>query len=102
MTIYTTGQATTALHRTIDRISPFGRGGTFLAVLFIGLLSKRRRGRTFLGILLLGAAITAIGCGGSPGSARNVPQTSAGNYVITVTGTSGLMQATATVNVTVE
>ena len=100
--VHTTGQATAALHTIPESITPLGRGGTFLAVLLVGLLNKRRKWRTLLGLVLLVAAVSAIGCGGSGTTVREVPQTSAGNYTLTVTGTSGAMQATATVDVTVE
>jgi hypothetical protein len=43
-----------------------------------------------------------MGCGGSGGKSIQNPGTTAGSYIVTVTGSSGSTKATTTVAVTVE
>jgi hypothetical protein len=80
----------------------YARGGALLACLLLfGIAPRRRKWRAMLGILLLFAALAGgvFACGGgSSGTGCNnavTPGTTAGNYTITVTGTSGTMTATA-------
>ncbi|HTW48519.1 MAG TPA: SBBP repeat-containing protein [Acidobacteriaceae bacterium] len=81
-------------------------GGAMLAGLLLwGLPARRRRWRAMLGLALLLAAMAGSGmaCGSSGGGGCDAESggTTPGNYVITVTGTSGTQTATGTVNVTV-
>jgi hypothetical protein len=83
-----------------------------LAGLLLLVLPRRRalraglRPRALLGLLLFfGVLGGAIGCGGHPSSSSNStgsPGTTAGNYTITVTATSGSVTAQTTVGVTVQ
>jgi hypothetical protein len=79
--------------------------GTLVAILFLWLPFRRRNWQTMFGLLLLTtlAAITT-GCGGSKSSAttQGSSGTTAGAYTITVTGTSGTMQSTANVSLSVQ
>lgn len=85
--------------------NPFSAlGGGALAMLFFFWLPRRRRTwQALLGLVAFAAIVTgSTGCG----ITRNVNAapvgTTAGAYVITVTGTSGTLQATTTVNVKVQ
>jgi sugar lactone lactonase YvrE len=72
-------------------------------VLFGAVLGRKRIPRTLVLVLALaslGVATSLLsGCGGG---FANTPSTPAGNYVITVTGTSGSIQASTTVTLAVE
>ena len=80
-------------------------------LLFFGIPARRRKWRSILVILVFaGIAGLGIGCGGGGssnggggggGGGTTIPGTTAGNYVLTVTGTSGSLSATTTVNLTV-
>ena len=77
-------------------------------LLFFGIPARRRKWRSILVILVFaGIAGLGIGCGsgnsggGGGGGGTTIPGTTAGNYVLTVTGTSGSLTATTTVNLTV-
>jgi hypothetical protein len=83
-------------------------GGFALAVLcFFGVPARRRSWSRLVGVLFVLFAAAAIGCGGSSGSASTPPpsggspRTTAGAYMVTVTGTSGTLTQTTTVVVTV-
>ena len=86
-----------------------GAGGTALAFTMMWLLPVRRRrfARLLLMLLMLGGLGAAMGCGGGgsgstgSGGTTTVPGTTAGTYVVTVTGTSGSLTQASTVNVTV-
>jgi hypothetical protein len=80
-------------------------GATLACVLLIGIRTRRRRWLRMLGMfiflaLLAGALVSCNGGGGGGGNKGN-PGTTAGSYTITVTGTSGSITQTATVNLTV-
>jgi hypothetical protein len=81
-------------------------GGAVLACLLLLISpSQRRRWRTLLGALVLLAAFTSglLACGGGgSGGSTTTPGTTPGSYTITVTGTSGALTATTTVNLTVD
>ncbi len=83
-------------------------GGTTLACLLLFVIPVRpRRSRTMLGLLVLFAVFTGgvVGCGGGGSSSSGTtgnPGTTAGNYTITVTATSGSLSAVGTVVVTVQ
>jgi hypothetical protein len=84
-----------------------GEGGALVGFLFFGLPLRLCRRKTLLSLLLL-AAFTPIimGCGGAQKAANPVttptnPGTTVGSYVVTVTGSSGVLTASTTVAVTV-
>jgi hypothetical protein len=84
-------------------------GGTILAwVLLFGIPARRRRWLARLGMLALLSTFTGglLACGGSGGgggcSAVGNPGTTAGNYTVIVTGTSGALTRTGTVSITVQ
>jgi len=101
-----TARAATAFRKQHDRMLALGGGGALVAFLFFELPSRRRRTKTLLSLLLLGAfATTVIGCGGAQKAANPVatpanPGTTAGSYLVTVTGSSGALTASTTVAVT--
>jgi hypothetical protein len=84
-----------------------GGGSALAAFLFFGLPLRRRRTKTLLSLLLLGAfAAMVMGCGGAQKAANPVttpadPGTTAGSYMVTVTGSSGALSASTTIAVTV-
>jgi hypothetical protein len=93
---------------TDPRSNPSHRtGGAILACLglLIGNLARRGRKSMQLLLLLLLVAFPLAACGGgggSGGTTTTIGGTSAGNYVVTVTGTaSGLSAVTAQIVVTV-
>jgi Chitobiase/beta-hexosaminidase C-terminal domain/Legume lectin domain len=101
LTIDTTKTGTAALHNPFKRMLTLGGGGTVLALLFFCLPLRRRRWPALLGMLLLAfAAIAANGCGGH--TTLNQTGTTAGTYTVTVTGSSGSVQQTTSVAVTVQ
>lgn len=79
-----------------------------LAGIFLfGIPSRRRKGRAILEMLVLVAVFTGgvLACGGGSSAActpTTTPGTTAGNYTITVTGTSGALTETGTVTLTVQ
>ncbi len=109
LTINTTAPSAAALHRPLQRQFTFGGGATLAALFFIWLPIRRRKWQTLIGILLLVAlASAASGCGSTTGASLKASGsgsnsgTTAGNYVVTVTGSSGSSQATTTIAVTVQ
>jgi hypothetical protein len=79
-------------------------GGAVLAVvLFFGIPRRRRNWLAMLGLLVVIATFASLGCGTTfhPPANSGSSGTSAGSYVVTVTGTSGSITQTTTVNVTV-
>jgi len=84
-------------------------GGSVLACTILwGIPLRRRRALlksirefTFLLALLASLLCWSIGCGGGPAKLAN-PGTTPGNYTITITGTSGSLTKTGTVNLTVQ
>ena len=81
-----------------------------LACVLLFGVSKRRRGwQTMLGLIVflifLSSGVLSCGGGGSGGGGGGgggTPGTTAGDYTVTVTGTSGTMTATGTVSLTVQ
>jgi trimeric autotransporter adhesin len=103
LTINTTKADTAALHNPFERMLTLGGGGTVLALLFFCLPLRRRKWQTLLGILLFAfAAIAATGCGSSSTMTPTQTGTTPGAYTVIVTGSSGSMQATTSVAVTVQ
>jgi hypothetical protein len=78
-----------------------------LGLFLIGAGSTRRRSSRrklallLPGLLLLGLIILQAACGGGGGSPRN-PGTLAGTYTVTLSESSGTIQHTSTVNITVQ
>jgi hypothetical protein len=80
-------------------------GAAFAGLLLLGFPARRRKARALLGLLLLAAmAVSGIACGSNNGSGcmSEMAGTTPGNYVITVTGTSGTQTASGVVNLTVQ
>jgi hypothetical protein len=105
--IVTTTTATTgALVRPNPRAVPwYAAGGATLACLiFFGIPARHRRWRSMLRMFTLLAflAVGLISCGGNSSSNSGSPGTTTGNYTITVTGASGSITQTTTVQLTVE
>jgi subtilase family serine protease len=99
----------TASNQPPSGINWFARGGGVLAcALLFGFGSRRRRFRTALGMLALLVALAGgmLACGGgskaSPCTPTTIPGTTAGVYIVTVTGTSGTTNASGTVTLTVQ
>ena len=103
LTINTTAASTAELHAPVHPFVKLGEG-TLAAILFLWLPFRRRKWQTMFGLLLLTAIIAATGCGTSKstGTTGGTSGTTAGAYTITVTGTSGSVQSTTKVSVTVQ
>ncbi len=87
----------------------YSAGGTILAwALLFGIPTRRRRWLARLGMLALLITLTGgvMACGGSGGgggcSTVGNPGTTAGNYTVIVTATSGAVTRTGTVSLTVQ
>jgi hypothetical protein len=102
LTVNTTGASAMLL-------KPLGGGTALAGLVFLVLLPRRRwRGLTLILVLGLAAAIGLSACGGSGGigglgggaSGQN-SGTTPGSYTVTVTATSGMDTATATIPLTV-
>jgi hypothetical protein len=104
LTISTMAASTTALHNPNKRIFALDGGTLAALILFCYLPLRRRRWLTLLSLMIFSAvAAASIGCAtGVPANDPSNAGTTAGNYVITVTGASGSAKVTTTVNVTVE
>jgi hypothetical protein len=80
-------------------------GAALACLVLFGIPGRRGRGRRIVGLILLFIALTGgvMACGGGMASCPNVvsPGTTAGNYTVTVTGTSGAITASSTVTITV-
>ena len=110
LTVTTTAATTGALVRPKSIAVPwYAAGGTALAcLLFFGIPARRRRWRTMVGMFVLLALMTGglVSCGsksggGGGGGGGGNSGTTPGTYAITVTGTSGSIMQTTTVNLTV-
>ena len=102
-----TDHTTTAFRNQRPPMLALGGGSTVAAFLFFGLPLRRRGRKTLLSLFLLGAfAAMVMGCGGAQKAANPVPTpanpgTTVGNYMVTVTGSSGALSASTTVAITV-
>jgi hypothetical protein len=101
LTINTTGPYTATLQNPLNR--SFALGGTLAAFIIFCLPFRRRRWKTLLSLVVFAAiAAGTIGCvSGVPAGDPSNAGTTAGNYTITVTGSSGSNVVTTAVNVTV-
>ena len=80
-----------------------GSGALLALLVFFGIPARRRSWRSMLGILVALAvmgAMASCGGGGGGGGGGN-SGTTPGSYTVTVTGTSGTLQPTTIVSVTV-
>jgi peptidoglycan/LPS O-acetylase OafA/YrhL len=99
LTIKTTAASTAVTNNPFKRMFAFG-GGTVAAILFL-IPIRRRKWQSLLAMVLLVFLLNATcGCGGT--NVRTPPQTGGsgttpGNYVATVTGTSGTTTVSTTV-----
>ena len=108
LTVSTTAAITGALVRP-NRRGVFWKetgGATLACVLLFGMRRGRRRlrmlGLMVVLVLIAGSVSSCGGGGGGGGTGTNGnPGTTAGSYTITVTGTSGAITQTTTVNLTV-
>ena len=101
MTVTTTGASAAALHSPLRPLTKLSEGA-LVAILFFWLPLRRRKWQTMFGLLLLATLVTLVsGCSGAI-STRDGGGTTAGAYTITVTGTSGSLQSTAKVTLTVQ
>ena len=106
LTISTTAPATGALERLrLPGSRWLPQSGAALACLVIlGISTRRKRWQTLLGMLVLLVVLAGgvLACGGSIKSGGQTnPGTTPGAYTITVTGTSGSLQQTTTISLTV-
>ncbi len=106
LTVSTTA-ATTALNQTRKQFWSLTGGAALACILLFGAPARRRKGQSMLGILALLLTITGgvMACGGGGGggvSGGGNPGTTAGTYIITVTGTSGAITETGTATLTVQ
>jgi hypothetical protein len=105
LTITTTGSTSAFLARPKFRSAPWGAtGGAALAcLLFLGIPIRSRRWRAMIGSIALFAFLIGglSGCGGGGKQSSGNSGTTAGLYTITVTGISGQVSETTTVNLTV-
>ncbi|MDX6463211.1 MAG: hypothetical protein QOE55_6908 [Acidobacteriaceae bacterium] len=113
LTVFTTGATANALPGSTNRVSWYTTGAASLAcLLLLSTPARLRRWRAILGtvLLLISFAGGMLACGGSSGSAAGNsakstgdPGTTAGNYIVTITGTApGATTATATIGVTID
>jgi hypothetical protein len=102
ITVTTTAATTGALVGPNTRRAPwYAAGGTALAcLLFFAVPARRRRRRSMLGMFLL-LVLFAEGLVGCIHKSSGNSGTTTGNYTITVTGSSGSITQTTTVNLTV-
>ena len=107
LTVSTTAATSAALVTPRVPNRWYASGGVALACLLLfGIPARRRLWRNLLGMFLLLAFVTCAivscgGGGGNSGGGGGNPGTTAGSYVVTVTGTSGSTTNTTTVNLTV-
>ncbi len=110
LTISTTAANTcVAASLTHRRVPWYPAGGAALAcILLFGIPGRRCSWRRMHGLLTLLVALTCgvLACGGGGRNVVNcgpiIPGTTAGTYIVTVTGTSGSTTATGTVTLTVQ
>ena len=101
-----TSSAASALHRDRELVRPWLSGTVFACIMLVGIpAGRRRRWSTLLKLILLFSVIGgASSCGGGAGGGGGVGNTgtTAGTYVITVTGTSGTITEAGTISLVVQ
>ena len=98
LTLSTSPAPSVALRHSVSGLG----GGTALAALFLLFVPRRRAWRALLGMFLLGAFLVGVsGCTALGGKAASQSHggTTTGEYTVTVTGTSGSIQAATTIDV---
>jgi hypothetical protein len=104
LTVNSTAAATAALRYPLHKVYAPAGSALLAIALFFGIPVRRRRGSHLAMVLAATMFASALGCGGSATSNTNPghPGTTAGSYLVTVTGTSaGLTAQTIAVTVTV-
>ncbi len=113
LTVNTTAATSGALDPPLKRFFLAGGGGVLALVLLFGIPARRRAWRALLSVLALVVVAGAIGCGGGgsgggggggAGGGGLNSGTTAGNYVVTVTGAdaaTGTITSSVAVTVTV-
>jgi hypothetical protein len=105
--VNTTPASTAASDNSLQKI--FVGGGSIIVAALFPMLSLRKRWQTLLCLLALATIAGAAGCSAmdsrviaptSPGAPN--PGTTAGDYIVAVTGTSGAVMATTAVSVSVK
>jgi hypothetical protein len=108
LVVNTTPAATAAFNNPLQQFFVAAASVT-MAALLLPVLSVRWRWQTLLSLLVLAIIAGAAGCGAinsrviapiSPGATN--PGTTAGDYIVAVTGTNGATTATTAVSVTVK
>jgi hypothetical protein len=108
LTIGTLAATSSASPYTTRHSTPWiAGGGTAVAcILLIGVPTQRRNWRKMLALLLLfipiAGAMTACSGSATGTGSQGMPGTTAGAYIITVSGTSGTLTQTSTINLTVQ
>jgi hypothetical protein len=106
LTVTTKGPHAVARVEQNDGVPWWSLSSTVFAAMFLlGTPSGRRHWNRFLGLLVLTVSLACVGCGGSGGSgggATTDPGTPAGSYTVTITGTSGSVSHTTTLNLTIQ
>jgi len=110
LTVSTTAATTARLYPSRRREVPwYAGGGAAIACILLFGIPRRRRWRSLLGTIAFVVALCGgvLSCGGGNGSIGGSgdggsPGTTAGTYVITVTGTSGTITTTSVLNLVVE
>jgi FG-GAP-like repeat len=103
LTVSTTASTTGALISPV-RSRWYATGATLAMLILFGIPARRRRWCGLLGMLVLLGLVAAgvASCGGSGGGGNSgSPGTTTGSYTVTVTGMSGSITQTTTVNLTV-
>ena len=111
LTVSTKGATTAMLNG--QKPGPFGLGGGVIAALALFCIPMpRRRWHAMICLLFVAVIVAAVsGCGGSSTQTTSTPPTqsaptstatSPGTYAVTVTGTNGSQQATASIAVIVQ
>jgi hypothetical protein len=101
LTVNSTAATAASLTRPLRGIWGSGSGAVLAIALFFGIPRRRRRWSQLAGLLAVVALGSVMGCGGGAPSGNSNPGnagTTAGTYVVTISGTSaGIAKQTTTV-----